>query len=113
MKPPTKIPERAILKKRPCKHCKNEIYLQFMKITPKLQCWISFDSSDGKLHQCLVRPLALEVKKLIQAAIYPSSPATVSNIFGVKVKIPSSMYAGNPPNVVVLFIVNTFCGLSS
>lgn len=69
MKPLTATPERAILSKRPCKHCKSEIYLQFMKITPQLECWISFDGSDGKLHHCPARLLALEVKKLIQTAI--------------------------------------------
>ena len=62
----TTILERTIMTKRP---------LQFMKITPKLQCWISFDSSDGKLHHCPARPLALEVKKLIQTAINRMTPA--------------------------------------
>jgi hypothetical protein len=66
----TTILERTIMTKRP---------LQFMKITPKLQCWISFDSSDGKLHHCPARPLALEVKKLIQTAISQMTPAAGSH----------------------------------
>ena len=80
MKPLTTIiPARAILTKRPCKHCNKEIYLQFMKITPKLQCWVCFDSSDGKLHDCPAKPLAFEVKQLIETAINQISPSTDSN----------------------------------
>jgi hypothetical protein len=75
----TTILERTIMTKRPCKHCKTEIYLQFMKVSPKLQSSVSFDSSNGKLHHCLARPLALEVKKLIQTAINRMTPADSNN----------------------------------
>ena len=47
MKPP-RILERTILRKRPCKHCRTEIYLQFIPVIPTIQ-WISFEADNGKL----------------------------------------------------------------
>ncbi|HZD35626.1 MAG TPA: hypothetical protein VE130_10510 [Nitrososphaeraceae archaeon] len=56
------------MRKRPCKHCGTEIYLQYVPVTPILQ-WISFEASDGKLHSCPNRPLDFMTKKLIGEAI--------------------------------------------
>jgi len=61
-------PERTILTRRPCKYCGSEIYLQYIPVSPKLN-WICFDSTDGKLYDCLPRLLAPETKQLIQSAI--------------------------------------------
>jgi hypothetical protein len=84
MKPPTTktttIPERTIMTKRPCKHCNNEIYLQFLKVTPKLQRWVSFDSSDGKLHDCPARPLALEGGSKLRNKVHVDSLAIQLNL---------------------------------
>ena len=60
--------ERTIMRKRLCKHCSAEIYLQYIPVTPTLQ-WISFEASDGKLHSCPNRLLNFELKKLIQEAV--------------------------------------------
>ena len=67
MKPP-RILERTILRKRPCKHCGTEIYLQFIPVIPTIQ-WISFEADNGKLHSCPNRPLDFGTRKLIQDAI--------------------------------------------
>jgi hypothetical protein len=55
-----------------------EIYLQQIPITTKLK-WISLDAEDGRLHDCTARPLALEVKRLIQTAIDSRMKPTTNN----------------------------------
>src|SRR5919106_450945 len=74
----TTIRERTIMTKRPCKHCGTEIYLQHIPITTKLK-WISLDAEDGRLHDCPARPLALDVKTLIQTAIDSRMKPTTNN----------------------------------
>ena len=71
-------PERTIMAKRPCKYCGIDIYLQYMPITTNLK-WISLDAEDGKLHDCSVRPLTLEVKKLVQTVIDDSKMKPITN----------------------------------
>ncbi|MGH9985755.1 MAG: hypothetical protein ACRD8W_17565 [Nitrososphaeraceae archaeon] len=67
--------ERTILTRRPCKHCKNEIYLQHIRVTSKMQ-WVCFDL-DGKLHSCPNKPLAIETRQLIKEAIERMIPDNI------------------------------------
>ena len=69
-------PERTILTRRPCKHCKNEIYLQHIPVTSKMK-WVSFDGSDGRIHSCPVKPLTAELKQRIQEAVVGRSSRMV------------------------------------
>lgn len=62
------IEERTIMRKRKCKHCSSEIYLQYIPVTSSIK-WVSFDSADEKLHSCPNRPLNFRTKTLIQKAV--------------------------------------------
>ena len=65
----TFIEERAIIKKRKCKHgCGTEIYLQYIPVTPTLR-WIAFDSTTGEIHSCPNKPFDSKIRKLIGKAI--------------------------------------------
>ncbi|MGH9976170.1 MAG: hypothetical protein ACRD8Z_10105 [Nitrososphaeraceae archaeon] len=68
--------ERTILTRRPCKHCGNEIYLQYIPVTSKMK-WVSLDGSDGKIHSCPVKPLAIETRQLIKEAIERMIPDNI------------------------------------
>ena len=50
------------------KHCNKEIYLQYLPVTPRTK-WICFDTADGRIHSCPVKPLTPELKQLIQEAV--------------------------------------------
>lgn len=67
MKLPTPA-ERTIMKKRPCKYCHNEIYLQYIPAVSSTIQWVSFDL-DGRLHNCPVRPLSQEARQFIHNTI--------------------------------------------
>jgi len=62
------VEERTIMRKRKCKHCSSEIYLQYIPVTPTLHR-ISFEATDGKLHLCPKKTLDFRTRKLIQEAI--------------------------------------------
>ena len=64
----SKIFERTLMQKRPCKHCGSEIYLQYIPVTSNIK-WISLDSSDGNIHSCPVKPFTPEMKQLIHEAV--------------------------------------------
>ena len=64
----SKIFERTLMQKRPCKHCGSEIYLQYIPVTSNIK-WICLDSSNGSIHSCPVKPFAPEMKRLIHEAV--------------------------------------------
>lgn len=63
-----RISERTIMKKRACKHCGMDVYLQYLPVTTTFR-WIAFDIKDGKLHECRSKPLDFMTRKLIHEAI--------------------------------------------
>lgn len=56
------------MRKRRCKHCSSEIYLQYIPVTSSIK-WVSFDVTDGRLHSCPNKPLDCRTRNLIQEAV--------------------------------------------
>ena len=73
-----RIPPRTIMDARECKHCLQQIYLQYLPIPGCRVNWIAFNIS-GELHSCQSKLLDSGTQQIIQEFIEQMNPVNNDN----------------------------------